>query len=100
MIIKEKTPIEQFGQFVKVVVDVERKIISLGLELHIDCAEELLKDGSASENLWGASVYAENKRIDFVSLINVRPADGNHSMEIQLPEIREKAEAVVKELLF
>ncbi len=100
MIIKEKTPVEQLGSFVKVVADIERKIISLGLELHIDCAEELLKDGSVPKNLWGANVYAENKRIDFVSLINVRPADNNHSMEIQLPEIREKVEAIIKELLF
>lgn len=100
MIIKEKTPAGSFGSFVKVVVDVKREFLSADCELHLDCAEELIKDGSSSRDLWGANVYPENRQIDFISLINIRPADNNRSMEIKIPEIIEKVEAVIKKLLF
>ena len=86
--------------FLKVVVDIERRILSFGCELHIDCAEELLKDGSLSENLWGANVYLDKKQVDFVSFINIRPGKGNKSMEIAIPEIREIVGVVIREILF
>jgi hypothetical protein len=64
MIIKEKrTSLDSFGSFVKVVVDIEREIISAGGELHIDCAEELIADGSSPVNLWGVNVYPEDKKL-------------------------------------
>lgn len=100
MIIREKNLEALQDSFVKVVVDLERKILALGCELHIDCAEELLKDGSKSEDLWGANVYKDDQRIDFVSLINIRPAAGNRKMEIENKEIRDKVEIVIKTLLF
>ncbi len=49
MIIHEKNSEVIRDSFTKVVVDVERKILALGCELHIDCAEELLGDGSKNE---------------------------------------------------
>lgn len=99
MIIRTKTT-ESFSEsFVKVVVDVERKILSAGCELHIDCADELVEDGSAARNLWGANVYPEKGVIQFVSLINIRPRDGNRSMEIQLPDVRAKVEEIIRALV-
>jgi len=81
MIIRSKTLLSEFGAFVKVVVDIERRVLAAGCDLHIDCMQELLDDGSLQRNLWGANVYGDG-RIDFVSLINIRPAEGNRSMEI------------------
>jgi len=103
MIIKEKTPLESLkslGSFAKVVLDIEKKIIAVGCELHVDCAEELMKNGSLYANLWGANVYPEDKKIDFIALINIRPASGNRSMEIEDANIRKKVEDIIKELLF
>lgn len=100
MIIKEKTSLNPFGSFVKVVVDIKREIISAGCELHIDCAEELMKDGSLYANLWGANVYPQDEKIDFISLMNIRPADNNRSMDIEIPEIRKKVEDIIKKLVF
>lgn len=103
MIIKEKTSLESLkslGSFIKVVVDIERKIISVGCELHVDCAEELMADGSLYPNLWGANIYPKDKKIDFIALINIRPAEGNRSMEIENTNIRKKVEDIIKELLF
>ena len=100
MIIREKPSQPLLEDFVKVVVDIERRIASAGCDLHIDCADELIADGSEGRNLWGANVYPPEKNIDFVSLINIRPADDNRSMEIQLPEVRANVEAIIRELLF
>jgi len=100
MIFANKNDLEQFGDFIKVVVDLEKKLMAVGCELHIDCAEELIQGGSISKNLWGANVYMSDKRIDFVSLINIRPNDNNRSMEIQDPDIREQVTAIIKERLF
>jgi hypothetical protein len=103
MIIKEKQEenfLDSFGSFMKVVVDIEKNILAADCELHVDCAEELMKDGSLYANLWGANIYPEDKKIDFVSLINIRPADNNRSMEIQDEAIRKKVEDIIKKLLF
>ena len=100
MIIKEKKSLDSFGSFIKVVVDIERQIISVGCELHVDCAEELMADGSPYTNLWGANVYPKDKKIDFIALINIRPASGNRSMEIEDQNIRKKVEDIIKKLVF
>ncbi len=86
--------------FVKVVVDVERGILAAGCELHSDCADELVGSGSSWKNLWGANVYPDERKIDFVSLINIRPAEGNRSMEIQIPEVRVAVEKVINGIIF
>ena len=100
MIIKEKTSLDSFGSFVKVVVDIERQIIAVGCELHADCAEELMVQGSLYPNLWGANVYPKDQKIDFIALINIRPASNNRSMEIEDQNIRKKVEDIIKKLVF
>jgi len=100
MIIKEKTSLNLADTFIKVVVDIEREFISIGCELHVDCAEELMADGSLHANLWGANIYPQDKKIDFISLINIRPADNNRSMEIKDEAIRKKVEDIIKDLVF
>ena len=101
MIIREKTFLDKFDpSFIKVVVDIEKGIISAGCELHSDCMEELLVDGSSPANLWGANIYPADKKIDFISLMNIRPADNNRSMEIKNEAIRKKVEEIIKNLLF
>ena len=100
MVIHTKTTHTLPRDFVKVVVDVERKILAAGCELHIDCADELVNDGSSRTDLWGANVYLDKNAIDFISLINIRPAEGNHSMGILLSAVKNKVEAVIRNLLF
>ena len=99
MIVRKKLQENSFGDFVKVVADIERNICSIGYELHTDCIEELLEDGSSGENLWGANVYFGAKKIDFVSLINIRPVRGNRTMEIRDDEIKKKVAAIIHALL-
>lgn len=62
-----------FGLRVKLAVDVVREIIAGGGELHADCEQALLEDGSQQVNIWGADWYPETKEVGFESLINIRP---------------------------
>ena len=78
----------------------QRKIISLDCELHSDCAEELVAAGSKYVDLWGANIYPKEKKIDFISLINIRPLANNRSMDIENPDIKKRVEDIIKSLLF
>lgn len=98
--LKEIAEKNSLGNMIKLVVDVKKEILSLGCELRVDCMQQLLDDGSHPKNLWGANIYLSDKKIDFVSLINIRPADNNRSMEIKIPEIKEKVGLIIKKLLF
>jgi hypothetical protein len=89
---------EDLKGYIKVVVDVRRKILAAGGEKHIDGERLLLEDGSLQEDLWGAGLDLETGEMDFDSLINLRPMQ-NRSREILDEEIREKAAAVIQSLL-
>ncbi len=86
-----------FEDMVKYVVDVERGVLGLGGEMQADAEQLLLEDGSRQADLWGANYYPGRGReacIEYTSLINIRPAAGNRSMEIQDPVVRERVQAL------
>ncbi len=80
-----------FEDMVKYVVDVDRGVAAVGGELHADAEALLLEAGSAQRSLWGANYYpraGEDECIEYTSLINIRPGQGNRSMEVQDPALR------------
>jgi hypothetical protein len=92
----------RFGNLVKAVVDVERKIMALDGELSADEEALLLENGSRQENLWGINIYPELEgpdRIEFDSVINIRPSQGNRSRGIDDQVLREKVFQVVVGLM-
>ena len=46
-----------FGDMVKIVVDVRRRVAAVGGELHADAEQVLLEHGSAQADLWEANYY-------------------------------------------
>ncbi|MFH2104720.1 MAG: DUF5674 family protein [Parcubacteria group bacterium] len=108
-IIKEKILPEKlkdhadiFGDMVKVVVDIDQGIMAMGGEMHADSEAILLTAGSQQENLWGANIYPEKTkadRLEYTSLINIRPRAGNRSMEVQDEEIKKKIAEVINKLI-
>ena len=93
---------EGFGDLVKGVVDVEKEILALGGELHSDEEALLLKDGSKQENLWGINLYPSRTEKDFVefdSVINLRPSQGNRSRGVDNPKLQKKILEIVKKLI-
>jgi len=82
-----------FGNLVKAVVDVEKHILVVDAELHSDQEAYLLQLGSQQENLWGINIYPEleiGKRVEFDSMINLRPSQGNHSRGVENEDIQKK----------
>jgi hypothetical protein len=93
---------ERFGDMVKAVVDVELRIMVIGGELHADEEAILIESGSKQENLWGINIYTDkpvNERIEFDSMINIRPRQNNRSRDVLDPKIREKITIIVNNLV-
>jgi hypothetical protein len=89
---------EDLKGYIKVVVDIRRKILAAGGEKHADGERLLSEDGSLREDLWGAGLDLETGEMDFDSLINLRPMQ-NRSREILDEEIRKKVATVIESLL-
>ena len=91
---------ERFGDMVKGVVDIEKNMIVLGADLHADEEALLLEQGSEQKNLWGFNLYPDalgEGFIEFDSMINIRPSQGNRSRTVQDPEIQKQITRVVRE---
>ena len=109
-IIKDKISLEElkemsaakFGNLVKAVVDIEKEIMAVDADLHADEEASLLEDGSSHKNLWGINIYPELTGADFVefdSLINLRPSQGNRSRGVDNREIQQKILEIVNKLV-
>ena len=80
-----------FGDMVKGVADVGRGKIALDAEMHSDLEALLLEDGARQEDLWGFNLYpglAGDDFLEFDSLINIRPGQGNRSRDVEDPAVR------------
>lgn len=105
-LLKEKTTpaqiqdmLQEYEGMIKIVVDIRRRFLSGGGEMHADCESVLLEDGSEQDDLWGANWYPGEQRIEFESLINIRPRMGNRNILIQDENLRQNVESVTRELL-
>jgi len=93
---------EGFGDLVKGVVDIEKEIMAIGGELHADEEAILLSLGSKQENLWGINLYPQKKDEDFIefdSVINLKPSQGNRSRGIENPQIQKRIKEIVERLI-
>jgi hypothetical protein len=94
---------EQFGDFVKAVIDIEHGIMAIGGELHADMEVILMEQHeSKREFTWGINLYPEksgDEFIEFDSMINLKPAYGNRSRGISDIQVQEKIRSIVKKLI-
>jgi hypothetical protein len=91
-----------FEDMVKIVVDVRREVVAVGGELHADAEQLLLEQGSRQNDLWGANYYPGRGAegcLEYTALINIRPSQGNPSMEIQQAATRESIRGIVGRLI-
>ncbi len=89
---------EQFGDWIKAVVDVSREVMAVGGDLHADDEATLLADGSRQRDLWGINLYPGERGADWIefdSMINVRPRDGNRSRGVD----DERTRACIREVV-
>ncbi len=90
---------EEFGNYIKAVVDIEKKIVVIGGRFHADAEKILIEKGSVQQNLWGGGIDPVTGKIDFQAIINIRPKQNNDSMEILDQNIRKTFESTVKRFL-
>jgi hypothetical protein len=90
-----------FGNLVKAVIDVDKKIMAIDGELHSDEEALLLQNGSEQKNLWGINIYPEMKEnfIEFDSMINIRPSMGNKTRGVDDESIKKLIIKVVDDLI-
>ncbi len=89
---------EMFGDMVKAVVDVDRELLAVDAELHADLEALLLANGSKQKSLWGINLYPEmpgEEFIEFDSMINMRPSQGNRSRGVDDEQTRKKIMEIV-----
>jgi hypothetical protein len=91
--------LQEYDKMIKIVVDIRRRVLSGGGEMHSDCEAVLLEDGSEQDDLWGANWYPGEQRIEFESLINIRPRLGNRDVVIQDENTRRQVESITREFL-
>ena len=109
-IVKEKIELSElksmaaamFGDLVKAVVDIEKELMAIDAELHSDEEALLLKEGSKQDDIWGINIYPElppGERVEFDSMINLRPRVGNRTRGVDNAEIRSKIISIVNSLI-
>jgi hypothetical protein len=92
-----KEMLEALDSYIKLAVDIKRKVLAGGGMLHADCEAILIDDGSKQEDIWGADWLPDSKEVRFEALINIRPRHNNRSMLIEDEKIRKKVEEIVRE---
>lgn len=94
---------KRFGDLVKAVVDIDKKILMIDADLHADEEKYLLENGSNQMSLWGINLYPEKFNtvtfIEFDSMINLRPSQNNRSRGVEDAKIRTQIVAIVNKLI-
>ena len=92
----------RFGDMVKGVVDLERRVRLLDADLHADQEAELLAEGSRQRDLWGINLYPDvdgAEWLEFDSMINLRPSVGNRSRSVDDPATQDAIRTLVDTLV-
>lgn len=88
-----------FGDLVKAVVDVSRGLLAVDAGMHSDLEALLLDAGSRQGDLWGVNFYPAEYGtpgfLEFDSMINLRPGQGNRTRSVDDPMTRAAIEELV-----
>ncbi len=88
-----------FGDLVKAAVDVQRGLLAVDAGMHSDLEALLLDAGSRQADLWGINLYPAEFGaagfLEFDSMINLRPSQGNRTRSVDDPDARAAIEALV-----
>lgn len=92
-----------YGELVKAVVDVEKRVMAVDAGLHVDEEQLLLESGSSHRDLWGINLYpdsyGQDDFVEFDSMINIRPAQGNRSRSVEDANLRATIVEIVGEIV-
>lgn len=85
---------KMYGTLVKADVDIAKKIFIVDMGMHADGEAYLMENGSKQEDLWGINLhpadYGTDDFIEFDSMINIRPRQGNASKNVLDSNVRKQ----------
>lgn len=92
-----------YDELVKAVVDVKRGLVVVDAGLHADEEQYLLEQGSHQDDLWGINLYPDSfgdeDFIEFDSMINIRPAQGNRSRSVEDAKIQQAIRDLIADVV-
>lgn len=92
-----------YGELVKAVVDVAQRTMVVDAGLHVDEEQLLLETGARQADLWGINLYpdsyGDDDFVEFDSMINIRPAQGNRSRSVEDADTRALILEIVGEIV-
>ncbi len=92
---------KMYGNLAKGVVDLNKGILVVDVDMHVDAEQFLLENGSIQDDLWGINLYPDkfgtDEFIEFDSMINIRPRQNNLSRGIDDENIRRQIKQLITE---
>lgn len=73
--------------------------MTIGSARQVQGKELLLNNGSSQQDLWSGGIDLESHQIDYDSMNNIRPNQGNTSREVLSQEIRDQMKKIVLDFL-
>lgn len=90
---------KMYPNLVKAGVDINKNVVAIDAEYHVDLEQMLLEQDSAQKDLWGINFHPDKFGLDgfveFDSMINLRPSQNNETRGVADPNIRAKIIDVV-----
>jgi len=106
IILEQKATPEEFEQareiyndYIKTVIDIEKNILAIGGEYHIDCEEVLIRSGSKLEHLYGGGFRISTGAIEYMAMSNFKPSFGKMTYEIMDEKIRQQLKDLTEKYL-
>lgn len=94
---------KMFGELVKADVDVAKKIVIVDMPMHYDGEQALLAKGSKQNDIWGINLhpgdFGTDDFIEFDSMINIRPSQGNASKDVVDESVRSKIRQIISKVV-
>ncbi len=92
-----------YDAIVKADIDVKQRLMIVDMDMHFDGEAYLLEHGSSQQDLWGINLhpkhYATDEFIEFDSMINIRPSQGNPSKDVLDQAMRNKIIEITSEIV-
>lgn len=80
---------DYFGEYIKIVMDIETGAMTIGGEWHADGERELLNAGCKQANLWGGGLDLKSNQVNYSAMTNIKPLiNASHIIEdIKIKEL-------------
>ncbi len=94
---------KMFGELVKADVDIAKRVVIIDMPMHYEGEAYLLENGSKQNDLWGINLhpgdFGTDDFIEFDSMINIRPSQGNASKDVLNTDIRKQITEIISEVV-